>query len=278
MRASTASRISSAVVTLTTSQCDGGCKRRRPADENHLCAAALRGLGQRVAHLAAGAVAEKAHRVQRLARASGGHQHNLAGQIVAAAQRAEHRVGNRLRLSHAPRAHHAAGQLARARLDHAHAALAQDFKIGLGRRMLPHIHVHRRSHQHRRSGRQIHRGQKIVGDAVGKLGQNVGRGRRDHQRIGPLRLADVLDARIRTRRRRCRPSSHRLVMTLWPVSAAKVSGCTNLRGRLGHHHVDFEGLALQRAHQFRRLVRGNSARDADRYSHGSIVEQWSVDE
>ena len=67
-------------------------------------------------------------------------------------------------------------------------------------------------------------------------------------------------------------SSHRLVMTLWPVSAAKVSGWTNLRGRLGHHHVHFERLALQCAHQFRRLVRGNSAGDADRDSHGSIVE------
>ena len=50
-------------------------------------------------------------------------------------------------------------------------------------------------------------------------------------------------------------------------------------GRLGHHHMDFKGLALQRAHQLRRLVRGNSARDAHRDSHGSIVEQiqWTVD-
>ena len=37
---------------------------------------------------------------------------------------------------------------------------------------------------------------------------------------------------------------------------------------LGHHHVDIERLALQRAHQFRRFVRGNSAGDADRDSHG----------
>ena len=42
-------------------------------------------------------------------------------------------------------------------------------------------------------GRQIHRGQKIVGDAMRKLGQNI-RGRRSHdQRLGPLRLADVFD-------------------------------------------------------------------------------------
>ena len=62
-------------------------------------------------------------------------------------------------------------------------------------------------------------------------------------------------------------------MTLWPVSAAKVSGCTNLLRRLGHHHVHFDSLALQCAHQFRRLVRRDSAGDADRHSHGSIVVQ-----
>ena len=38
-----------------------------------------------------------------------------------------------------------------------------------------------------------------------------------------------------------------------------------------HHYVHLKGLALQCAHQFRRLVRGNSAGDADRDSHGSIV-------
>ncbi len=44
-----------------------------------------------------------------------------------------------------------------------------------------------------------------------------------------------------------------------------------LAGRRGHHHVDFKDLALQGAHQLRRLVRGNSAGDAHRDSHGSIV-------
>ena len=73
----------------------GRMQGRRPADENHLCAAAVRGLGQRVAHLAAGAVAEEADRVESLARAARGDQHHFAGQIVAAAQCAQHRIGNR---------------------------------------------------------------------------------------------------------------------------------------------------------------------------------------
>ena len=44
-------------------------------------------------------------------------------------------------------------------------------------------------------------------------------------------------------------------------------------GRLGHDDVDVEGLALEGAHQFRRFVCGDAAGDADRDSHGSIVEQ-----
>ncbi len=81
----------------------------------------------------------------------------------------------------------------RARLDDAHAALAQDVKVGLHRRMLPHVHVHRRSHKNRRARGQIHGGQKIVGDAVRKFGEDIGGGGRNDQRFGPLRLADVLD-------------------------------------------------------------------------------------
>jgi hypothetical protein len=47
--------------------------------------------------------------------------------------------------------------------------------------------------------------------------------------------------------------------------------------RLSHHHVDFQGLPLQGAHQFRRLVRSNPARHAHRNSHDSIVDQWTVE-
>ena len=113
---------------------------------------------------------------------------------MAAAKRVQHRVGNRFWLGHATRAHHAAGQVAGSRLDDAHAALAQDFKVGLRGRMLPHVHIHRRRHQHRRVRGQIHGGQKIVGNAVRKFGQDVGRCRSNDQRFGPLRFANVLDA------------------------------------------------------------------------------------
>jgi len=97
-------------------------------------------------------------------------------------------LGDGVRLGHAPRADHAAGQLARPRLDYAHAALAEGFEVGLRRRMLPHIHVHRGRHEDRRGGGQVEGGEKIVGDAVGEFGQDVGRGRSDNQRRSRLHL------------------------------------------------------------------------------------------
>ncbi len=85
-------------------------------------------------------------------------------------------------------------KFAGARFHNANAALTQHFKVGLRRRVVPHIHVHGRRHQHRRLRSQVHCAEKIVGNAVGKLGQNICCGRSNNQRIGPLRLANVLNA------------------------------------------------------------------------------------
>jgi hypothetical protein len=41
--------------------------------------------------------------------------------------------------------------------------------------------------------------------------------------------------------------------------------------------MNLKSLALQRAHQFRSLVCGNSARDAHRDSHGSIVAGFALE-
>ncbi len=60
---------------------------------------------------------------------------------------------------------------------------------------------------------------------------------------------------------------------LVPGERGKGKRLHKLLRRRGHHHVHFDGLALQRAHQFRRLVRGDSAGDAHRHSHVSIVVQ-----
>ena len=249
---------------------------RGPADEDDFCAAALRRLGQRVAHLAAGAVAEKADRVQGFAGAPGGEQHNFAGQVVAAAQGAQYGFRNGFGLGHAAGAHHAAGQLAGSRFDDPDTALAQNVEIRLGGGVLPHVDVHGRSHQHRRLGGKVHSGEEIVGDAVCKLGQDVGRGRSHHQGLGPLRLADVLDAVLRPR---CTVGAFARAGVVPQAGNDFMAGEGGKSERLdeflcglGHDHVDFEGLTLQSANQFGRLVRGNSARDSHGYSHVWIVD------
>ena len=56
-----------------------------------------------------------------------------------------------------------------------------------------------------------------------------------------------------------------------PGKRGKGERLDEFAGRLGHDHMDLKGLPLQGAHQFRRLVRGNSAGDAHGDSHGSIV-------
>ncbi len=247
-------------------------QRRGAADQNHLGTAALRGLGQRVAHLAAGAIAEEAHRVEGLARAAGGDQHDFAGQVVATAQRAEHGVGDDFRLGHAARAHHAAGQLARARLNDAHAALAQDFKIGL-RAGCSHILT-------------FMAGATSTGASVARY--MVVRKSSAMPWANLARMLAVAGATTRASAHCasamcsmpfcsvCAWSASQLVPQAGDDLVAGQSGKSErlheLAGCFGHDDMHFKGLALQGAHQFGRLVGGNPAGDSHRDSHGWIVD------
>ena len=247
----------------------------RPADKDHSRSAALRGLCQRVAHLAAGAVSQEAHRVESFTSAAGSDQHNLAGQVMTASERTQHRVCDCIGLCHSAHAHHATGEVARAWVHDQHASLPQDFQVGLSRGMIPHVHVHCRSHKHRRGSCQVHRGQEIVGNAMSKLGQNICRRRSHNQRLGPLRLANMLNPVLFAG---C--LSGATARFVPQAGDNPVPGERSKRERLhettcglGHHNVDFQGLSLQGTHQFRCLVRSDPARNAHRYPHGSIVDQ-----
>ena len=88
--------------------------------------------------------------------------------------------------------------------DDLHAALAKDFQIRLRRGMIPHVHVHRRSNHDRSSGREIKRGEKIAGDALRKVRQNIGSGGSNQQSVNRLRDRDVLDGGIDIRSRALR--------------------------------------------------------------------------
>ena len=101
----------------------------RAGDQNDPGAAALRGLGERVAHLAAGTVTQETDGIDCFARAACGDKDDFTGEIVTAADGGQNCIGDGVRLSHAPRANHAAGQFARARLNHAHSAPAKDLRF-----------------------------------------------------------------------------------------------------------------------------------------------------
>ena len=73
-----------------------------------------------------------------------------------------------------------------------YAVVAQLGDVALHGGLGPHLLVHRRRDEHRAGERQQQRAQQIVGDAVGGLGQEVGRRGRDAQQ---LRLPGQLDVR-----------------------------------------------------------------------------------
>ena len=75
-----------------------------------------------------------------------------------------------------PEPGHAAGEIAFVRIDHIHAARAQCCEILLRRRVLPHVHVHRRRNNHRSFRGEVKRGEKIFGDAVREFSEDVGSG------------------------------------------------------------------------------------------------------
>ena len=158
-------------------------------------------------------------------------------------------------------------------LDDADAALREHLKVGLGGRVLPHVDVHGGGDK---NGRGVAR-YMVVRKSSAMPWANLAR---------MLAVAGATTrASVHCASAMCSMPfwsagasadshwSQRLVRTLWPVSAAKVSGWTNLHGGRGHDDVHFKGLALQRAHQLSRFIGGDSAGDADGDSHGSIVEQ-----
>ena len=147
------------------------------------------------------------------------------------------------------------------RFDHAVPATLQRFHVLARGRVPPHVDVHRRRQQHRAGEGQVQGGEKIAGQPVGQLGQQIGGGGRHRQQIVFLRRADVVDrvfdgeqvgqhlaaGERRERHRRHEP----------------------LRG-LGHHRSHLVALLHQQTRQLGRLVRRDAAADAENDLHGKL--------
>jgi hypothetical protein len=239
----------------------------RPAYQNDLGAALARGLRNRIAHLSGTAVADEAHRIDALARRTGGDQHLAAEQWTICGQDAERGRGDVVRFHHAAFAGLAAGLAAAVRTEHVHAARAQLRDVGLGRGVGPHLPVHRRRDRHRRRARKTQCRQQVVGHPMRKVRDEIGRGRRDDDQVGPARQLDM---------------AHRTLCVLVPQVAAHLATGNGLErqrrnelARAGGHHDLYLGAALdQAAHQVRALVGGDAAGDAQQDSfctHRGII-------
>ena len=145
-------------------------------------------------HLARRTVANESHRVDRLVRGAGGDDDALARQVLRhGVEHLTDSLDDVLGLAHAPRVHVAAGKVAAAGSHHMDTVLAQRGHVGLRCRRLPHAVVHSGCDHDGSRRCQQRGGDEVIGDAVGHLGDNIGRrGRHDHQ-IGLLRQRNVVD-------------------------------------------------------------------------------------
>src|ERR1039458_3848528 len=253
----------------------GRRERSGGGDKDDLRAALAGGFGEGVAHLAAGAVAEKADGVDGLAGASGGDEDGLAVKVLCGRglQGGEHGLGDGVDVGEAAGAGHAAGEVAAAGFYDGDAAGLKYRDIRTCRRVVPHVHVHRGGDDDRSGGGKKHGGEEVVGEAVGHLGEDVGGGGRDDDRVGGLGLRDVLDLGCFFGAPRIVETSGELAL-LAPhggddfVAGERGEGkrLNELLGGAGHDDADVDFILLQEADEFSGLVGGDSAADSNDYA------------
>jgi hypothetical protein len=157
---------------------------------------------------------------------------------------------------HPPQPGLATGLVTTARPEDVHAVAAQRRDVAAGRRVFPHLAVHRRCDQQGAVARQRQRAQQVVGEAIRQLGQEIGRRRGDQQHIGFPRQIDVRHVVGHTRIPLV--AEHRL-----PESAWKVTGVTKCVAASVITTCTEAPSLEQQAKQFGRLVGRNAARDSE---------------
>ena len=222
-------------------------------DERHGRPPVARGLGDGKAHLARGAVGQKAHRVEHLARGAGGDEQTAASKVLFGAKGVFDGLQNGGRLLHAPHVLIAAGEVAAGGAAEARAPGTQAFDVFLCGGVLPHGGVHRRGQQHGAAHGQIGGGEQIVGDAGSKLGEDVGRGGRDHEQIRPLGKGDVGDLVA---------GGKEVGMDAVPRERFQRQGGDEPAGMLRHHDAHLRAPLFQQTDEFRRAIGGDAARHA----------------
>ena len=165
---------------------------------------------------------------------------------------------------------HAAGEISGAGLNDLHAALAENFEIRLRRGMIPHVHVHRGRDDDGRGGREIERGQKIAGDSLREVRENVGRGGSDDEGIDRLRDGDVLDGGVDVGLMLFAGREH-AGDDFFSGESGEGERADELLGGAGHDDLHADAAVLQQADDFRGLISCDSAGDAESDLHGILI-------
>ncbi len=225
----------------------------RPRDQRDPGAGVERRAGDGVAHLARAAVGNAAHGVDRLERRSGGDQHACAGE-----QFWRDQAGDRLRdierFEHSAHAGFAARLVAAVGAQYRHAVALQALDVAARGGVLPHLAVHGGGDDQRAFAREAQRREQVVREPVGELGDEIGRGGGNDDRVLAARELDVRhvvgDAGIP------HVGVDRLARQRLEGRRRHHASC-----RFGHDHLHVDAMALQVARELRRLVSGDASGD-----------------
>ena len=133
--------------------------------------------------------------------------------------------------------------------------------------MLPHVDVHRRSHDHRCSGGKKQRGQEIVGFSVGKFRERIRGGWRNYESINGLRHSNMLDRGVEIRL--LSAGAPQSGDDLLSGERSKGQRTDKLLGGIGHHHLHGDSLLLKKTYDLTGFVGRNTAANAESDLHRS---------
>ncbi len=230
-------------------------EHRCAGHERHLRAGLYRRLRDGVAHFPGALIRHSTHRVDRLIGRSCRDQDFFFGKCLGT-ERSRDFCEDLPGLEHPPHTTLAVGMVAFSRAEDAHAVGAQALDVALRRRVLPHLHVHRRRDHERAAARKAKRRKQVVAESVRDFGEEIGRCRRDHDDVPVARELDVAHAVGHARVPHI--GVHRLA-----GERLKRRRCDEAAGRLGHHDAHVGAGLDEKARQLGRLVGGDSAGDPE---------------
>ena len=229
----------------------------RPTDDGGAGAGVHRCLGQGITHLSRAVIGNVAHRVQRLAGGPGRDDDPLALQQPVLEQ-VGGGPGDDDGFLQAAGPDIAAGLLAAGGPDHGHAAPGQHSDICRRGRIAPHLLIHGGGQQLGSPGGQGHGGQQVIGATGGQPGEQVRRGGRDQQQVGPAGQFYVAHALLGL-------GVQQVGVHGVPGKGLQGERGDEFLGSPGHDDAHRRAQLLQLPHQLGGFVGGDAPADAQQY-------------